>query len=39
MKFKKGDQVGQIMTGKDRGKAGAVTEILKDKDTAWLWPT
>lgn len=31
MKFKKGDQV-QIMTGKDKGKAGSVSSILKDKD-------
>lgn len=31
MNFKKGDQV-QIMTGKDRGKTGAVSDVLKDKD-------
>ncbi len=32
MKFKKGDKL-QVMTGKDRGKAGKVLAILNDKDT------
>lgn len=31
MKFKKGDQV-QIMSGKDRGKTGTVSTVIKDKD-------
>lgn len=31
MNFKKGDQV-QILSGKDRGKAGVVSSVLKDKD-------
>ena len=31
MKFKKGDQI-QILSGKDRGKTGTISEVIKDKD-------